>query len=148
MILQLVDRGYEVWFANRRGNKYSNRNVRDGEWSLKERWAFNWADEGIYDWPAMVDYVLDVSGKPKVTMIGYSQGTSSAYYGLAKMQDYFAPRVHRFIAMASCIQRGLFYFEYEEQVKKFAKLEELGIYNFNGGDESSGSAAQICGTFS
>ena len=35
--------------------------------------------------------------------MGYSQGAAQIFYGLAKKQDYFAPRVHRFIGLASCI---------------------------------------------
>ena len=70
--------------------------------TLKEKWDFTWADMGIYDIPACLDKIIEVTGKPKVTLIGYSQGASQIYYGLAKMQDYFAERVNRFIALAAC----------------------------------------------
>ena len=70
---------------------------------MKEHWDFDWADMGVYDIPACVDRILEVTNKPKVTLIGYSQGSAQIYYGLAKKQDYFAPRVHRFIALATCV---------------------------------------------
>ena len=52
--------------------------------------------------PAQIQKVLDVTGKPKVTVIGYSQGSAQNIYGLAKKQDFFAERVNRFIAVAPC----------------------------------------------
>ena len=76
MPLQLVDAGYEVWLGNDRGSFYSNRHKRDGQWSLKERWDFTWADSGFYDMPAALDKIIEVSGKPMVTVIGYSQGSA------------------------------------------------------------------------
>mmetsp|Transcript_44395 Transcript_44395/g.58895 ORF Transcript_44395/g.58895 Transcript_44395/m.58895 type:complete len:118 (-) Transcript_44395:363-716(-) len=90
--------------GNNRGSMYSNRHDRDGEWSIRERWNFNFADMGYYDMPAQVDKVLEVTNKPKVTIIGFSQGSAQSIYGLAKRQDFFAPRVHRFVALAPCIK--------------------------------------------
>ena len=69
---QLATRGYDVWMGSNRGVKYSNANRRDGLWSLKERWDFSWAEMGLYDIPAMIDKIIEVTGKPKVTLMGYS----------------------------------------------------------------------------
>ncbi len=78
---------------------------RDGDedFTLKERWDFNWADMGMLDIPPVVDKILDVTGKEKVTILGHSQGSSLMWYALAKNQDYFAPRVNRFVAIAACL---------------------------------------------
>ena len=51
---------------------YSNVHDRDGEWSLEERWDFSWAEMGVFDMPAQIEKVIEVTKKPKVTVIGYS----------------------------------------------------------------------------
>ena len=70
--LQLVDLGYDIWFGNNRGSIYSNRHERDGEWSADERWSFSFADMGTYDMRANVSEILNLTKKPKLTLIGAS----------------------------------------------------------------------------
>ena len=59
------------------------------------------------------------------------------YYGLAKKQDYFAERVNRFVALASCIFYTGSKYNYEETVKAALIMDNLGVYNFYGNDEGS-----------
>ena len=102
--LQLVDRGYDVWMGSNRGTPYSNVNDRDGAWTERERWDFSWAEMGTRDQPANVSKILAVTGKPKLTYVGYSQGTSQMIYGLAKGHDaFFADRLERVILLAPCL---------------------------------------------
>ena len=44
---------------------------------------------GTLDLPAMVQFILKVTSKEKLTYIGFSQGTTQMLYGLAHMEDYF-----------------------------------------------------------
>ena len=73
---QLAEQGYDVWVGTNRGDQYGNVNSQDGVWSLKEHWNFTWADMGYYDVPAILDKVLEVTGKPKATLMGNSQGSA------------------------------------------------------------------------
>ena len=41
------------------------------------------------------------------------------YYGLAKRQDYYAERIHRFVALTTCIFPAPLVRDYEYEVKKF-----------------------------
>ena len=101
--LGLVEKGYDVWMANSRGTKYSNRNVRDGKWdSMDERWAFSWADMGLYDLPANLEKISEETGIEKVTIVGYSQGSAQTLYALAKNEDFYVNKVNRFLAVAAC----------------------------------------------
>ena len=69
---ELMDAGYDIWLGNYRGGTFGNQNIKDGTWDLKERWNFSWADMGKYDLPANVEKVLEVTGRSKVTLIGFS----------------------------------------------------------------------------
>lgn len=138
--LQMVQRGFEVWLNNSRGTKYSYRHERDGEWSLKEKWDFTFADMGIYDVPASIEHVLEVTGAEKVTVVGHSQGTSQMWYGMSHLPDYFSEKVNRFVALSSCtvpIGYPNLPADFNGLAALFVKAEELGLYNVNGSDESS-----------
>ena len=84
--MQLAQRGHDVWIYGARGTPNSNVHDRDGQedFTLKERWNFNWADMGMLDIPPVIDKILEVTGKEKVSVIGHSQGTSMMLYALAK----------------------------------------------------------------
>ena len=91
---------------------------------------------GRYDIPAFVDKILEVTGKPKVTLMGYSQGGAQIFYALAKNQDWYASRIHRFVGLAPChYYRDVFGYDYQRL--RFLKLNQLGLYNYFGNDESS-----------
>ena len=71
--LQLVDRGYDVWLPSNRGTApYSTRHRDDGRITEEEKWDFSFAEMGAYDQPAFFDKVLEVTGKKKLTYMGYS----------------------------------------------------------------------------
>ena len=69
----LIKAGYDVWLGNDRGTKNSQRNnnplhpINDA----KEFWDFSWAEMGMYDAPANLNYIKDKIGGKPLTYIGY-----------------------------------------------------------------------------
>ena len=98
---QLAERGYDVWVTNSRGTLYSNTNKRAATETLKEHWDFSMHEMADYDLPAFVNQILETTGKPKLTLLGYSQGGGQIYYALARNQDWYADRVVRYVSMSA-----------------------------------------------
>ncbi|XP_066150246.1 lipase 1-like [Euwallacea fornicatus] len=76
--LILADSGYDVWIGNYRGNTNSRKHVTlDPIRDKKEFYNSSYHEIGIYDIPAMIDYVLEHIGQAKLSYIGFSQGVTS-----------------------------------------------------------------------
>ena len=140
----LAEEGYEVWLMTQRGMKYADTNSKDGTWDLKTRWDFSWAEQGTIDIPAQLELVLEVTGKTTATLIGYSQGTSALWYGMAKRQAWYAERVARVIYLASCLQQPGAGVTHESTVAIYSKYDELNYYNANGNDASTVKNSVAC----
>ncbi|KAE8912804.1 hypothetical protein PF005_g5401 [Phytophthora fragariae] len=94
----LADAGYDVGLGNSRGNTYSNESTHyttDDD----EFWDFSWEDMGLYDLPAMINYVQDTSGRSTISYVGHSQGVTQALVGFAANQT-LAKSVSYFGALA------------------------------------------------
>ncbi|XP_068148180.1 lipase 3 [Drosophila tropicalis] len=87
----LSAQGYDVWMGNARGNTYSKRHATKSVY-LQPFWNFEWHEIGIYDLPAMMDYVLYVTGQETLSYVGHSQGTTS-FFVLSTMIPRFKSRI-------------------------------------------------------
>lgn len=94
----LVERGFDVWFGNNRGNKYSKKSVKSSSKSL-DFWNFSIDEFAFHDIPNSIAYILETTGQKSLSYIGFSQGTAQAFASLAihpKLND----QVNVFIALA------------------------------------------------
>ncbi|KAK4162469.1 putative sterol esterase [Cladorrhinum sp. PSN259] len=94
----LVERGFDVWLGNNRGNKYSKKSIRFSP-NTNEFWNFSIDQFALHDIPNSISYILDITGQPSLSYIGFSQGTAQAFASLSihpKLND----QVNVFIALA------------------------------------------------
>lgn len=73
--------------GNARGNTYSRKHVELNS-NEDKFWDFSWHEMGLYDLPANIDYVLNVTGLKKLFYIGHSQGTTIFYVMCSTRPEY------------------------------------------------------------
>lgn len=94
----LYDLGYDVWFGNNRGNKYSHKHLFHSL-NSERFWDFSIDEFALFDIPNTIDYILDVTGKPTLTYIGFSQGTAQAFASMS-VHPELNRKVERIIAIS------------------------------------------------
>jgi lysosomal acid lipase/cholesteryl ester hydrolase len=126
----MANAGYDVWFGNNRGTKYSKRHTTLNP-SSHSFWQFTLMHMGKYDVPAMVNYALKYTGQKKLVYLGHSEGTTQMFAQLSDNPE-FMNKIHIFIALAPVtsvahIENGLF--------QMLAKSSLLNMLNFLHVDE-------------
>ncbi|KAI0894096.1 alpha/beta-hydrolase [Annulohypoxylon nitens] len=94
----LVERGFDVWLGNNRGNKYSKKSAKYSPTST-EFWNFSIDEFAFYDIPDSINYVLETTKQTSLSYIGFSQGTAQAFASLA-IHPKLNEQVNVFIALA------------------------------------------------
>nr|XP_032517368.1 lipase 1-like [Danaus plexippus plexippus] len=74
--IALANSGYDLWFGNCRGNRYSRRHRDLDPNRDSSYWSFTFHEMGYYDLPAIIDRVLNETGTPSLTAIGHSRGNT------------------------------------------------------------------------
>ncbi|KAI9045338.1 sterol esterase [Aspergillus affinis] len=95
---QLVERGYDVWLGNNRGNKYSKKSVKHSPLS-NEFWDFSIDQFAFHDIPDSINYILEVTGQPSLSYVGFSQGTAQAFATLS-IHPTLNDKIDVFVALA------------------------------------------------
>lgn len=95
---QLVEKGYDVWLGNNRGNKYSKKSVHQSPSSTKF-WDFSMDQFAFHDIPDTIKYILETTGQKSLSYIGFSQGTAQAFATLS-IHPTLNDKVDVFVALA------------------------------------------------
>ncbi|XP_017780742.1 PREDICTED: lipase 3-like [Nicrophorus vespilloides] len=75
----LADLDYDVWMANARGTANSDRHVNK-KLGSKNYWNFGFHEMGVYDLPASLEHVANITGQlGEIVYIGHSMGTTASY---------------------------------------------------------------------
>ena len=94
----LVNQGFDVWLGNNRGNKYSKKSTRFPPTS-SDFWNFSMDEFAFQDIPDTIDYILTTTSQPRLSYIGFSQGTAQAFAALS-IHPGLNQKVNVFIALA------------------------------------------------
>lgn len=98
LAFQLVEQGYDVWFGNNRGNKYSKKHARYTPTDV-EFWSFSIDHFAFNDIPDSIEYILKTTSQPSLSYVGFSQGTAQAFASLS-IHPYLNHMVDVFVALA------------------------------------------------
>jgi len=103
----LVEQGYDVWFGNNRGNKYSKKAIHCTP-NQTRFWNYSLDELCMHDIPDSIEYVLNVTGEKSLSYIGFSQGTAQAFAALS-IHPQLNQKVNLMIALAPAVSPpGLF----------------------------------------
>jgi len=85
---------------------------------------------GKSDVPANLDKIIEVTGNPKVSYVGYSQGTSQMLYGLSTQPAaLIADKLDRAILLAPCIfLEGQ---DIDGYMKSFPIFRDVGVNTYD-----------------
>ncbi|XP_076181169.1 lipase 3 [Ptiloglossa arizonensis] len=117
----LADAGYDVWLGNNRGNIYS-RNHTSISPTDRRFWNFSYHELGIYDLPAMLDYILDRTKHESLFYIGHSQGTTQFWITMSQRPAYNS-KITLMVGLAPVAFTG----NMHGPITKLAKLTYMGV---------------------
>jgi lysosomal acid lipase/cholesteryl ester hydrolase len=121
--------GYDVWMGNVRGSKFSMKH-RSLNPQTAEFWKFSFHEIGFYDLPAMINYILGITGKPSLIYVGHNQGTTALLVLLSTRPEYNAKIFHAHMLSPLAFMdymHPLLTFGIEERLKT---SQLAGSYNF------------------
>uniref|UniRef100_A0A1I8MFR3 Partial AB-hydrolase lipase domain-containing protein n=1 Tax=Musca domestica TaxID=7370 RepID=A0A1I8MFR3_MUSDO len=114
----LADNNYDVWLGNARGNRYS-RNHTTLDPDGKKFWEFSWHEIGMYDLPAMIDYVLKTTGFKRIQYAGHSQGCT-AFFVMCSMRPEYNKKIIMMQALAPAV--------YAKETEEHPYIRAISLY--------------------
>ena len=106
---------------------------------------------GKYDLPAMIEFILQSTGRTNLTYVGHSQGTTQMFAALTMNNDYYKQRLNGFIAFGPVtslagIKSGFLEILFKANLDKVIKF--LGFHEVFGNSDFIDKFEKIvCGKF-
>ena len=98
----LVEQGYDVWLGNSRGTIFSLDHIsKNYKKANGDYWDFSMDENVIYDLPASIEYVKQVTGAIKINYIGHSQGTTIFFMLYMHNPSYIESSINKFIGLGT-----------------------------------------------
>ena len=75
LAVQLAKAGYDTWFGNNRGTRYSRGHIKYNADDSKDAiyyYDYSFYELGKYDLTSMIDYVRNETGQNKLSYMGHS----------------------------------------------------------------------------
>jgi pimeloyl-ACP methyl ester carboxylesterase len=94
----LANQGYDVWFGNIRGNRYTRNHTTLNPDKDAAFWQFTWQDFAHYDLPKMIQFVRNATGK-NMDYVGHSQGTLIMLAALSEQNPILYQSVNKVILL-------------------------------------------------
>lgn len=139
--------------GNSRGNVYSRKHQTldpDGDrQSRRKYFDFSFHEMGIYDLPAMIDYVLTTTNKEKLFFVGHSQGATQLFIMCSEKPEYNDKIIKSYCLSPAVFQRVPISPTYFLSHKFHRQLEQLtdfiGMYEYNPSEKIYGMlASALC----
>lgn len=122
----LADAGYDVWLGNSRGNTWSRKH-RTLTPDQEDFWRFSYDEMALKDLPAVVNYILKVTGQEQIFYIGHSQGTTIAFMAFSTLPE-LASKIKLFFGLAPVATVAFT----ESPMTKMSVLPEFVIWDLFG----------------
>lgn len=105
LALYLGRKGFDVWISNSRGQAYSTEHTEGYRWynPFSKYWDFSLHEMGVYDFPAVINYVKQVTGYSKVNYIGHSQGATQYYIKSSFDPKFVNDNVESFVGIGPAV---------------------------------------------
>ena len=103
----LIDKGFDCWFSNSRGSKFSISDVNK-QISNKDFYEYSFTEMGIYDQPAFYREILaqyPQETDKKIIYFGHSNGNTQMFIALTDplTKDFMRKHTERFFALSPIV---------------------------------------------